>query len=121
MKRQMVATLAILALLWMSIPAFAHAFLENAVPAVGSRSEKSPEQVRLRFTEKVEAGSSSVRVLDSQGARVDEGNARANPSDPAVLIVDLKPLAPGAYRVIWRAQTADGHVTEGDFTFEVAP
>jgi len=35
--------------------------------------------------------------------------------------VTLERLAPGAYKVIWRVLSADGHVTRGEFAFEVAP
>jgi methionine-rich copper-binding protein CopC len=37
-----------------------------------------------------------------------------------VLRVSLPPLEPGRYRVTWRVLSVDTHVTEGDFTFEVA-
>jgi Uncharacterized protein, homolog of Cu resistance protein CopC len=39
--------------------------------------------------------------------------------DAAVVRVSVPPLAPGKYRVKWRALSADAHVTQGDFTFEV--
>jgi methionine-rich copper-binding protein CopC len=121
MKRCAVAVLTILLLPWAPIPASAHAFLDRAVPAVGSKVRKSPAHVRLRFTERLEAGFCSVRVLDARGKRVDKGDARGDPSDSAALLLDLKPLPPGTYKVVWRAVSVDGHVTKGDFTFEVAP
>jgi hypothetical protein len=121
MRRHAVAALAILALLGMPALASAHAFLNRAVPEVGSKIRKPPAQVRLHFTERIEAGFSSLRVLDARGARVDKGDARGDPSDPAALLINLKPLPRGTYKVIWRAVSVDTHVTEGDFTFEVAP
>jgi len=33
----------------------------------------------------------------------------------------VPPLAPGRYRVKWHVLSVDTHVTEGDFTFTVAP
>ena len=30
-------------------------------------------------------------------------------------------LAPGTYRVTWRAVSVDTHVSKGEFTFDVAP
>jgi len=38
-----------------------------------------------------------------------------------LLRVSLPVLPPGAYRVTWRVLSVDAHVTEGDFTFDVAP
>jgi len=37
-----------------------------------------------------------------------------------VMRVSLPKLDPGRYKVTWRALSVDTHVTEGDFTFEVA-
>ena len=42
-------------------------------------------------------------------------------ANPALLQVSLPKLAPGQYRVVWRALSVDTHVTEGDFTFDVVP
>jgi methionine-rich copper-binding protein CopC len=35
--------------------------------------------------------------------------------------VSLPPLAPGRYRVAWRAVSVDTHVTAGDYAFDVGP
>ncbi len=39
---------------------------------------------------------------------------------PKLLRVSLPNLAPGTYRVMWRVLSVDTHVSEGDFTFDVA-
>jgi methionine-rich copper-binding protein CopC len=102
-------------------PAFAHAFLDRAVPAVGSSVHAPPREVRLKFTEPLEPAFSSVRVVDRAGKGADRGDAHVDSGDASVLIVSLPPLAPGKYRVVWRVVSVDTHVTEGDFTFDVAP
>jgi methionine-rich copper-binding protein CopC len=102
-------------------PARAHAFLERAVPAVGSVVHLPPAEVRLWFTQKLEPAFSSVRVLDRSGSPVNRGEARVDDSDPRLLRVSLPALAPGTYRVTWRVLSVDAHVTEGDFTFDIAP
>jgi len=99
----------------------AHAFLDHATPAVGSATHGSPAQVRLWFTEKLEPAFSTVQVQDRDGRRVDKQDKRVDPANPALLQVTLPQLAPGRYRVVWRALSVDTHVTEGDFTFEVVP
>jgi methionine-rich copper-binding protein CopC len=44
-----------------------------------------------------------------------------DPSDNSLLRLSVRPLRPGTYRVKWRVLSIDSHVTEGDFTFNVAP
>jgi hypothetical protein len=124
MKRTMkalsiVAIVAVVSVL--PAPAWAHAFLDRAVPAVGSVVHLPPAEIRLWFTQKLEPAFSSVQVLDRKGSPVDRGNARVDDSEPTLLRISVPALAPGAYRVKWRVLSVDAHVTEGDFTFEIAP
>jgi methionine-rich copper-binding protein CopC len=114
-------TLAAFAVVALPASAMAHAFLDRAVPAVGSTVHGSPPEVRLQFSAPLEPTFSSVRVLDSSGKQVDRGDKRLDPNDASLLRVSLPKLAPGTYRVVWRALTVDTHVVEGDFKFEVAP
>ena len=102
-------------------PASGHAFLDRAVPAVGSVVRAPPTEIRLRFTQRLEPAFSSIRVFDRDGRQVDRGDARVDATDPVLLRVSLPVLPPGAYRVTWRVLSVDAHVTEGDFTFDVAP
>jgi len=116
-------TCAFVSLLTMA-PAFeagAHAFLDHAMPAVGSTIHGSPAQVRLWFTQELEAAFSTVQVQDRDGRRVDKQDKHVDPANPALLQVTLPQLAPGRYRVVWRVLSVDTHVTEGDFTFDVVP
>jgi hypothetical protein len=99
----------------------AHAFLERAEPRVGSTVRMAPEQVRLWFTERLEPAFSTVRVLDEAGRPVHKGESRVDPANPAALAVSLGALRPGTYKVIWRVLSIDSHVTQGDFTFRLAP
>ena len=99
--------------------ALAHAFLDHAVPAVGSTVHGSPAEVRLQFTQELEPAFSTLRVLDANGRQVDRGDKKMDSRDATVLRVSLQRLAPGTYRVVWRVLSVDTHVTEGDFTFEV--
>ena len=99
----------------------AHAFLDHASPAVGSTVHGSPAQVKLWFTQRLEPAFSGAQVVDKSGKRVDKADAKVDANDPTVLQVSLPQLAPGTYRVTWRVLSIDTHVTEGDFTFDVAP
>ena len=102
-------------------PARAHAFLDHAVPAVGSSVRGSPSQVKLWFTEKLEPAFSTVQVVDGSGKRVDRADVKVGSADPMLLEVSLPTLPSGTYRVKWRVLSVDTHVTEGDFTFDVVP
>jgi copper resistance protein C len=101
-------------------PAGAHAFLDHASPAVGSTVHAPPSQVTLRFTQKLEPAFSTAQVSDSAGKRVDGADARVDDGDPTVLTVSVPQLAPGRYQVKWRVLSVDTHVTEGDYSFDVA-
>ena len=99
----------------------AHAFLDRATPAVGSTVHVSPPQVKVWFTQRLEPAFSTAQVFDASGKRVDKADAHLDSTDSALLVVTLPQLAPGTYRVTWRVLSVDTHVTEGDFTFDVAP
>ena len=78
-------------------PAQAHARLLQESPASGASLEESPEQVRLRFSEPVDAEFDPLRVFDAEGDRVDEDDARADPDDARVLVVGLENLPRGSW------------------------
>jgi methionine-rich copper-binding protein CopC len=113
------ATLVVTALLFGSSTASGHAFLDRAEPRVGSTVKIAPTQVRVWFTERLEAAFSTLEVLNERGERVDNGPPRTDESNPDMLQVPLKAIGPGTYRVKWRVLSVDTHVTEGDFTFRV--
>ena len=97
----------------------AHAFLEHAEPVVGSTVQKSPGEVRMRFSEKIKAASSTIQVSDASGKEVDKRDVHLDPSNQAVLCISLPPLQSGTYKVMWRVVSVDTHVTKGSFTFRV--
>lgn len=98
--------------------AAAHAFLDHASPRVGETVHGAPTEVKLWFTQDLEPAFSTLRVLDKGGKQVDRKDKKI---DAAVMRVSVPPLPPGTYKVQWRALSVDTHVTDGDFTFTVAP
>ena len=98
--------------------AHAHAQLDRASPPVGGTVAVAPRAVTLTFSENVEPAFSSIRVEDASGARVDQGKPQSGGARN-VLRVGVKPLAPGAYKVIWKVLSSDTHATEGSFSFSV--
>jgi methionine-rich copper-binding protein CopC len=97
----------------------AHSALQRAEPPVESKLKQPPSEVKLYFTERLEPAYSAIRVKDDNGAQVDRQDSHVDPSNPLLLRATLQPLEHGAYTVIWRVLSVDGHVTEGRFTFRV--
>lgn len=97
----------------------AHAFLKRAEPAVGSTVQRSPNEVRIWFTENIEPAFSRIQVFNSSGKEVDKRDVHVDHSDRALLHVSLPPLEAGIYKVVWRVVSVDTHVTNGNFTFRV--
>jgi copper transport protein len=103
---------------------YAHAELVRSEPADGAVLETAPDYVRLYFSEPIEREFFALEVYASDRTRVDQGNARISPKDVTVLEVDLPPLGPDTYTVLWRVLSIDGHVVRGSFAFSaggVAP
>jgi methionine-rich copper-binding protein CopC len=103
----------------LSMPAFAHAFLNGAVPRVGSEIPAAPSEVVLHFTQGVEPDFSRIEVQDSSGASVTAGAAHSA-GEADKFAVPIKKLAPGVYTVIWHVTSVDTHKTQGKFHFTVA-
>jgi copper resistance protein C len=97
----------------------AHAFLDRALPAVGSTVHESPPAVNLWFTQALEPAFSKIEIVDDAGRRVDRGDVQVDANDPTILKVSLPPLTPGSYKVIWRVISIDTHMTEGDYRFRL--
>jgi methionine-rich copper-binding protein CopC len=97
-----------------------HFRLEESVPEAGATVEAVTE-VRLVFSQEPQEGSTSIRILDAAGEPLVPGELTVDSEDSRVQILMLEgPLQPGAYRVMWRAMAADGHVVRDEFGFKVA-
>lgn len=123
MQKQFVAfVIAVLGVIAAAVRVEAHAFLVRAEPRVGSKVNKVPTEVRVWFSETVQAGISSIHVFDVSGRQVDKKDTHSDRTNRTILCVSLIPaLTPGTYKVIWRVTSADTHVTSGDFHFQIVP
>ncbi|MGP3980669.1 copper resistance protein CopC [Streptomyces sp. KR80] len=102
-------------------PAAAHAALTGSDPKQGAVVGSAPKEVTLTFSEGVATSGDSIRVLDPQGRRVDDGKPR-NRSGGGVVryAVGLHSGLPdGTFTVAWQAVSADSHPVSGAFTFSV--
>jgi copper resistance protein C len=113
--------IAALGLLLLATPAWPHATLVRSTPARRATLTTAPDRVQLWFNEAIEPKFSSVSVWDAASQQVDLGDARVEPEDPKRLVVGLKPLGRGTYRVRFRVLSVDGHVVENEFPFTLRP
>jgi len=121
-KRLVPFVVAALSVIAAAVRVEAHAFLVRAEPRVGSKVNKVPTEVRVWFSETVQASVSSIRVFNESGKQVDKKDTHSDRANRAVICVSLIPApTPGSYKVVWRVTSADTHVTSGNFHFQIVP
>jgi copper resistance protein C len=108
-----------LALLSGAATAHAHAYLDHASPLVGSTVKASPSEVRMWFTQSLEPKFTAAQLRSSSGTVVATGGV--DTADPKQIVIRVRALPPGSYKVIWKVLSVDTHRTEGSFGFEVKP
>ncbi len=106
------------ALLAAAGPASAHAALTGSDPQQGAVVDKAPAQVSLTFSESVSMDDDSLRILDPNGKRVDEG--RPSGTGGTTYTVKLHAGLPdGTYTVTYQVVSADSHPVAGAYTFSI--
>ena len=115
----MIRILVSVCCLLVPLAAFAHAFLDGALPRVGSDNPAAPQQVVLHFTQGVEPAFSRIEVQDRAGGSVTAGAAHALAGDATRLAIGLTKIGAGAYTVIWHVTSVDTHKSQGKFHFSV--
>jgi copper transport protein len=120
----MLRRLPILLLLFFGlvVPTSAHANLVRSEPATNARLTMPPDEIRLYFTEPIEAQFSRITIWNSQGAVLDMPASQVDPDDEKQLVLVLVPgtMADGVYTVTWRVVSqTDGHLTEGAFPLTI--
>ncbi len=101
--------------------AWGHASPTRAEPPAGATVKVSPTKIRIWFDSALKPGFYIIRVQNSSGKQIDNGDCRVSRSDEKLLEVTLPMLSPGTYHVIWDVVSHDGHKTSGDYTFTVKP
>jgi methionine-rich copper-binding protein CopC len=106
----------ILLMLLTTTPALAHASLKSSDPAANA-SVKSPNLIRLVFSETLEPAFSSAELTDAAGKTLPVSKSVGGAT------ITLMPLGlrPGAYKVTWHSVGHDTHRINGSFGFKVVP
>lgn len=99
-------------------PAGAHARLEATTPEADSLIDAPPDQVELRFTERIDLGLGGVRIIGPDGERADTGQAERSERG-RVVTVPVEADREGTYTVAWSVISNDSHPISGSFVFSV--
>ena len=115
--------LAALAAAWALSPghASAHALLVRSDPVVDAALIEPPVVVTAWFSESLDRGQSTMRVLDGAGEQVDIGVTTFSDEDRSMMRVGLQEqVPPGFYVVVWETlSSVDGRFIKGSFPFSV--
>jgi len=113
----LVALAAAAALSPAAVPA--HSLLVRSEPGRNATVSRTPDRVRLWFSERIEPAYARLSVWSEARKQVDAGDAAVDSNDPTLLSVSTPDLAPGRYTVRFRVLSVDGHVVESSFAFTV--
>ena len=102
-----------------STPAY-HASLKKASPASHDTVAKSPDSLKLWFTEKVEMVFTKI-TLASAGTAKKLGDPAylGEGADAPIVLAVKESLAAGSYTVNWTVAGKDGHASKGTYDFVV--
>ncbi|SDD76182.1 copper resistance CopC/CopD family protein [Actinokineospora iranica] len=123
-RARMVFTALLITLLAMianPAPAAAHAVLLSTTPGGWQLLGDSPGEVSLRFSEPVDLGLASVRVIGPSGKDVTGIGKPEHPDgkQDTITVRVGETLPNGTHTVAWRVVSADTHPVQGAFTFSV--
>jgi len=118
-RQAALAAAAIAALALTAAPAWAHPFIDATAPARLSSAPVGTASVTVWYSEGVELAFSSLKVYDSGGDQVDNGDTAYHEGDTS-LRVTVPPLGDGVYTVASSVLSrVDGHLVGGAFIFAV--
>lgn len=121
---RLVAVLAV-AVVLAGVPgaALGHAELATVTPADTSTVGGPPAEIVMTFTEPLDPGRSSIRLVDAGGALVAEGGTIDPGDDVGTMRLALPAvMTPGTYTIRWTSfSTQDNERNTGTTTFTLAP
>jgi methionine-rich copper-binding protein CopC len=106
--------------------ASAHAGLAQTVPDHDVILERAPTRLHFQFMNSVTLTNIRLEITDGPRAgdriaiRLPRNNLGQSTAVGATIALDLPPLGPAVYKVIWQATALNGHVLLDDFSFTVA-
>ena len=118
MKKIIVLSLVIL-LSFLIPPAFAHSELVSSNPGTSANIQQLPEQIELEFNEELlNLGSgNSISIMTPSGEDIGMGETSTDGAKITRLLNTTSET--GQFQVKYRVASADGHVLNGSFTFNL--
>jgi len=95
----------------------AHAQIQRSSPAAESELSSAPREIRITYTENINADLSSATLWTESGDSVSVKLSTEN--DNVLILTPSSDLGDGVYKVKWQVLSVDTHVTEGSFRFAV--
>lgn len=95
----------------------AHAVLVSSNPPHGAVLTEPPATLVLQFNAILETSMTNIVLVDTLGNKLRLPFKPDSP--PSRIRVDVPPLPPGAYTVVFKMLARDGHVTEGSIRFTI--
>jgi copper transport protein len=117
-KQLAIGTAVVVAVLAPAKGVSAHAGLETSVPSPNAVLEAGPPNIELDFNEAVDAGLANIELYDQNATLIPTGVPQSI-TDNTVVQVSVPTIDDGVYVVVWRVPSADGHVVDGAFSFQV--
>ena len=99
-------------------PVFAHGSAVTTDPADNARVA-GLERAQLQFDQPVRL--TAVSLYDADGEELALPESRSLTPEPVKQVRMPDGLAPGRYRIEWRALSEDGHVIKGGVSFHLIP
>ena len=100
----------------LSSQAMAHAAAKKSNPADGAELSESPRELSIQFNGPAKLISVQLKGSDGDSLEIDVSEAK---SVDGLVSVEIPPLDPDSYTVMWRVMSVDGHPSAGKFTFKV--
>jgi methionine-rich copper-binding protein CopC len=98
--------------------AFAHAILVNSTPKANETISGPAVTLALTFNSKVDQARSTL-IVEKSDHSSSKVPINVDRSSPEKLTGTVSSLTPGAYKLHWQVLAVDGHITRGQFSFQV--
>ena len=95
----------------------AHAILLEATPGKNGSVAGPDFKVLLKFNSRIDGTRSQITLVHPE--QTAHTLTIEKQSAPEVLSAKASGLRPGTYRLRWQVLASDGHITRGEYTFQV--
>jgi len=109
--------LGVLALALFSVPAWPHAIVVGARPAMNSMVGPGELEIRLDFNTRIDPQRSRLTLQQPDGRQAPI--VLVSPGAPNALAGRARATIAGRWKLSWQVLSLDGHITRGEVTFSV--